>query len=87
MNQIGAFKETVRLAREAPWHTTKEGCSVIHLEDTLAKILSAESTRHPYSSGKLGRHLGWAQAVVCMYSPAGHTLETFKAMNRRYGQA
>ena len=84
---MNPFKETVRLAREHPWHTIKDGCSVQHLENMLDRIMSAEQTRHPYSSAKLGRHLGWAQAILVVYSTKGYTFEDMKQLNARYAEA
>ena len=84
MNQIEAFKETVKLARQRPWHTIKDGCSVIHLEDMYKKIVEDQAKKQPeFSAAKIGRWLGWAQAVVCMYSPLGLKLDDFKEINRK----
>lgn len=90
MDQISAFKETVRVAREAPWHTTKAGCSVIHLEDMLDRILmdQEKSKKHRrFDRATLGRYLGWAQGIVSAYSPHNLDIEFFKNLNAKHSRS
>lgn len=74
------MRATVRLAKKHPWWTSRKECSVEHLQDMLKRVLKDKEM----SDAKVGRWLGWMQAIVCCYSPAGFTLETFKDLNRRY---
>lgn len=80
MDQVGAMRETIKLAKAHPWYSTKDGCSLEHLESMLARVEKDKSM----SDAKVGRWLGWMQAVVCLFSPANFSLSHFKELNKRF---
>lgn len=87
MDQISALRDTVFLARRAPWKTSHAAATVEYLEDMLNRIIAdqcLEPKHRQYSKSKIGRHLGWAQAVVYLNSPMDLNLDTFMEINKRH---
>lgn len=80
MDYFRAFKATVRVAQKDPWWTNKKGCTVAY----LVKVLDKLSKDRGVSEQRVSFLLGWAQAVVCAYSPAGYDAEFFKELNKKY---
>lgn len=79
MNQLEAFQETLKLARERkmPKNITSP-LGLEHLEGMFIKAVNEN-----YSEAKLGRWLGWAQACV-VAADIGLTLEDMKEINMRH---
>src|SRR6185312_11006885 len=78
LSQIRMMAATLEIAKQDPWYTTKEGCSVDHLESMYQRALASKRKMSP---AKLGRWLGWMQCVVVCFSPKGYSLDYFKQLN------
>lgn len=72
------MKITVQLAKDNPWWARKEGLTVKHLEGMLERVEKDSNI----SEAKMGRWLGWMQAVLVAMSPKEFTLEDMKALNK-----
>lgn len=84
MNMIEALWETATLAEERgmPHGDPENPLSLNHIYDMIATI---ERSEKPFSEGKLGRWLGWAQAAVVASGVA--TLVDMKAINREHADS
>lgn len=86
MKQLAAMRETLALARANPWEETPEdnakGASIVHLQSMLDRVEEDQLRKKPeMSAAKIGRWLGWMQAVVALRTP--FTLEDMKKINMR----
>lgn len=88
MNMREAFKETLALARELGMDQASSddpNLDYPHLVDMYDRIVAADEAGTPYNEGKLGRHLGWAQACV-VASGMGATLDNMKEINMKWSE-
>lgn len=77
MNQLQALRDTVRLAKTRGLAITrKPELSLEHVEDMLRRV---EADPSAFSTAKLGRWLGWAQAAVVSWGNC--SLEDMKQIN------
>lgn len=78
VDQLAAMKITVQLAKDNPWWAKRDGTTVLHLESMLERAL-----RDPeMDEAKLGRWLGWMQAILVVHSPKEFTLDDMKELNK-----
>lgn len=79
VDQMAAMKVTVQLAKDNPWWARTKGTTVKHLEDMLERAMNDDDM----DDAKMGRWLGWMQAVLVMNSPKMFTLDDMKEINRQ----
>lgn len=84
MNMHAAFSATLELARKLDMDMMSSDIPELdypHLVSMYQRILEADNRGEPFSEGKLGRWLGWAQACVVV---SGASLDEMKEINKKY---
>lgn len=77
---ISAMKVTVQLAKDHPWWARRKGTTVRHLEEMLERVLTGKDM----DDAKLGRYLGWMQAILVVHSPREFSLDDMKELNKSF---